>query len=145
MLYLNSGDLQTHVYEEVRNAIARSSDDIINNAIAAAVREAKGYLSRFDLIKLFGTDTEAATVTDENLKWHVTSIAVWKLCVLSNVNLNLDVIKILHQDAIDYLKDIQAGKSDPEGWIYKTDDPDSDYNENSQVQYTTNTKRRQHF
>lgn len=140
MLYLTKADLASHIYVENIDEITRNSDDLVTDAIDSAIAKAKGYLSRFDRTKLFD-----GTVVDVNLKRVIKDMAAFNLITLANVSLNYDVLKDLNEDAISWLKDVQSGKSDPEGWIYKEDDADTDYPEGSTVSMKSNTKRSNHY
>lgn len=136
------------MYAEVIAEITRSNDAIINKAITVAVSEAKSYLSRFDLLQIFGdADTEPTVEEDQLavLKDFVKDIACWKLTKLCNANINLELAKTSYDDAIKWLTKVQRGDADPEGWPYKADDPDTDVNENAAVQWSSNPKRTQHF
>jgi len=145
MPYLTPVELKTHIYPEIADAITREDDTIITNAINGAVAEAKSYLSRYDLLQLFGTDIVAATVTDVNLKNKVKDIACWYIVRLANPNINLELSRTLYEDAIKWLKDVQKGYADPEGWPYKADNTSTSFNENNFVQYSSNTKRENHY
>jgi hypothetical protein len=150
MPYLLAGDLDSHIYEEIRDEITRNDGDRITNAIAEGVSEAKSYLSRFDRQKLFGymngEEEIEATVEDEMLQNCVKSIAVWRLVRLANPNINIAMARTNYEDAISWLGKVQSGKCDPEGWPYKADDATSEeYNENNSIQWSSNTKRGNHF
>lgn len=120
-------------------------DLIVTTTIASAIAEAKGYLSRFDLLALFGDADTEPTVEDEHLKSIVKSLACWKLITLANPNVDLKLFRTMYEDAIKWLQQVQKGQADPEGWPYKADDPETPGNENSGIQWSSNTKRKQHF
>lgn len=119
--------------------------DIVAKAIQAAVAEAKSYLSRYDLMQLFGDDTTPETIADEHLKNIVKDIACWYLVRLANPNIDMTLFRTIYEDAIKWLVLVQKGQADPEGWPYKPDDPDTDYDESAGIQWSSNTKRRQHY
>lgn len=145
MPYLVKADLKTHLYDEITDEITRADDEIVATAISQAIAEAKSYLGRYDLLKLFGNDTTAPEVVDENLKSRVKDVAVWRLVRLSNPNISIELAKTNYDDAITWLRDIQKGIAEPDGWIYKIDDTETKYNENDQVQWHSNHKRHQHY
>lgn len=123
-------------------------DTIVATTISSAIAEAKSYLSRFDLLALFGdADTEPAVEDPyiEHLKSVVKSLACWKLITLANPNVDLKLFRTMYEDAIKYLQQVQKGQADPEGWPYKPDDPETPGNENSGIQWSSNNKRTQHF
>lgn len=145
MPYLLAGDFDTHMYSEIRDEIVRDDNDIITKAVAAAVAEAKSYLGKYDLLKLFGSEDVEPTVDDENLKNKVKDIAGWYLIKLANPNINMELFRTLYEDAIKWFKDIQIGKADPEGWPYKEDDAATGFDEAGNIQWSSNVKRRNHF
>jgi len=145
MPYLVKADFKTHLYDEITDAITRADDSIVSEAINTAISEAKSYLSRFNLLQLFGNDATAATVTDLNLKNKVKDMASWYIVRLANPNINMELMRTLYEDALKWLKDVQKGNADPEGWPYKDDNADTAFNENNFVQFSTNTKRDNHY
>ncbi|MEQ1677975.1 MAG: phage protein Gp36 family protein [Chitinophagaceae bacterium] len=144
MPYLVEADLKTHVYAEVITEITRSDNTIVPIAIAEAIGTAKGYLSRFNRTKLFDP---AATgyVADAQLLAAVKDICVWRCIRLANPNLSIEMARTNYEDAIAWLKDVQKGTADPEGWPYATDDADTERTEGSGVSLSTNTKRSNHY
>lgn len=144
MAYLVKADLASHLYSENIDEITRADDTKVTTAINAAIAEAKGYLSRYNVVKLFD-DADADFVDDPALEDHVKSIAVWKLLRLCNVNIPLEVMRTNFEDAIAWLKDVQKGMVDPDGWPYKDDNADTGYVEGSTIQISSNDKRTNHF
>ena len=146
MAYLiNAEDLSTHLYPEIVDTITRSEGDIVERAISSAIAEAKSYLSRFDLPKLFGSPEDDPEIEDEHLKNIVKDIACWQIIKLANPNINLELFRTSYEDAIKFLDKVMKGQADPEGWVYKSDNPDTPENENTTVQWSSNKKRIQHF
>ncbi|NOS94549.1 MAG: DUF1320 family protein [Cyclobacteriaceae bacterium] len=149
MAFITKTDLETHIYAELITEITRGNDTNIDKAIGSAISEAKMYLSRYNLLALFGNATTDPTVVDEyleHLRHLVTDIACWHLVKLSNPNIDLKLFRTLYEDAIKTLEKIMKGQATPEGWPYKADDPATEsYNENASVQYSSNPKRTQHF
>lgn len=145
MAFLVKTDLYTHMYEEVIEEITRESDTVVENCIKSAVAEVKSYLSRYDLVKLFGTDTAAKEVESEHLNSLVKDIACWRICCLANPNVDLKLFRTNYEDAIDFLKQVMKGQADPDGWPYKQDDTTTPGDESSSVQWSSNKKRTQHF
>jgi phage gp36-like protein len=140
--YLLAGDLDTHIYSEIRDVIVRDDADILTKAISEAVLEAKSYLSRYDLVKLFGSDDVEAR-DDEQLKSRVKDIAVWRLVRLANPNIEMALARTNYEDAVRWLKDIQKGVADPEGWPLREDM--SPLLDSGNLGYSSNTKRRNHW
>lgn len=150
MPYLSKGDFETHVYAEIIDTITREQESIVNECIAVAIDEAKSYLMRFDLVKLFGdySDPDNAiepTVKDSALKSKIKDIACWHLIKLANPNINLELFRTGYEDAIKYLDNIKKSQLAPEGWVYKTDDAGTEFNEGGMVYGKSNTKKRNHW
>lgn len=112
-------DLKTHIYEETLNEITRDNDDIVNEAIATGIEEVKTYLSKYDLVQMFGDETEnvSATFTNPYLKSLVKTVVIWNLMTLANINIDYEAKRTLYEDATNALKMIQSGKTDPR-WPY---------------------------
>ena len=137
-------DLSTHIYAEVINEITRADSTLVTKAIDTAIQETKMYLSRYDLVQLFGTDTVAPTITDEHLKSLVKDITCWHLIRLANVNVHYDVFKNAYRDAIKTLKAIMKGSASPDGWPYK-DTTDENLPEGSAISWQSERKRENYF
>lgn len=140
MAYLSRQDFESHIYADIISEIIRDNESLIDQAVNAAISLAKSYLRKYDLEKLFSEQ-----VVDENLKDKVKDLACWKLARLANPNINLELFKTLHDDAVAWFRDIMKGNADPDGWPYKEDDPATPYVENSSVAWNSNRKRTQHF
>ncbi len=121
---------------------ATDPDVIVETKINAAISEVKSYLSKYDLEALFADDAE---FDQENLKEIVKYVACWKLVSLANPNVNIELFRTNYKDAIDWLKLVQQGKAEPQGWPFPQDDPATPGNENTSVQWSSNKKRRQHL
>lgn len=114
------GDLKMKMYPEVQALITRGDTTIAVEAIDSAISETKMYLSKYDLVALFGsvTNNTAATFTDVFLKNIVKSLAVWNLLNLANPNVDMAVALTNYEQAIASLKAIQKGFAQPDGWPY---------------------------
>ena len=140
MAYLEKEDLYSHIYEENLDQITRDDDDKADAAIEAAVAEAKGFLNKYDLTKLFD-----GSVTDANLKMKVKDLAAWHLIVAANPNIDYAKFEGRYMLAIDkYFKLIQCGKISPEGWIFR-DTTDQEEANGSAVEWSSNKKRRNYL
>jgi phage gp36-like protein len=149
MPFLVKADFKTHLYAEIIDNITRADDTVLDKALSAGIAEVKMYLSRYDLLALFGTSLVEPTVAApylEHLKNLTKDVASWHLVKLANPNVDLKLFRTLYEDAIKLLEKIMMGKAVPEGWPYKADDPLTEtYNENTSVQFTSNLKRTQLF
>lgn len=122
MTIITAADLTTKIYQEIIDEITREDTTIVDNAIDTAVAEAKTFLSRYDLLKLFGDDVTEPVTQDAYLRQIIKDITAWYIISLGNVNLHYEHIRTCYEDAVSRLKDIQAGKMNPD-WPYqdKTD------------------------
>jgi hypothetical protein len=118
MPIITSADLGTHIYPEVINEIIRNDSTIADKAVDAAIQETKMYLSRYDLLQLFGDDANPPTVQDEYLKSLAKDLACWHLLRLCNVKIDYASFRTLYEDAIKILRSIMAGEANPQGWPY---------------------------
>ncbi|AYD48210.1 phage protein Gp36 family protein [Arachidicoccus soli] len=144
MAYLTLNDLTTHIYLEIINEIIRNDATIATKAINAAMGEVKSYLNRFDLVALFGTDTDAPTYNDEYLNSIVKDVACWHILKLANPNIDMAVFRSAYEDAIKFLINIQKGLVDPE-YPPKPDTTDNGFDESGTVGWSSNPKRSNYY
>jgi len=137
-------DLGTRIYPEIQTLITRGDDSIVIKAINSAIKEVKMYLNKYDLVALFGTDTEDPTIDDEFLKNMVKAIAVWHLILLANPNKDIALARSAYEDAISSLKKIMAGTAIPEGWPYR-DTTGETAAQGDAIYATSNPRRSTHF
>ena len=120
MAYLTKADLVTHAYVEIIDEITRQTDAIVDEAIDSAVEEAKSYLNRYDLLAMFGSDTVNPTFTNKFLNTLVKDIAIWRIIILANPNINVEVARAAYTDATKTLLKVAKGDLDP-AWPLRTD------------------------
>lgn len=139
-MYLQKADLYTHIYEEIIETISRENDTIVTTALNAAEREVASYLSKFDLLQLFGDNATPPTIEDAFLKQLCVSVAAWNFCKRDNPNINLEMLRTNYEDAIKTLEKIQSGKMDPE-WPRRQDNPDTTgFSESQTINWSANKK-----
>ena len=113
--------LSSHIYPEILAEITRDDNGALaTTAISTAIQEVKAYLSKYDLVQLFGDPVAntAATFTDGYLTHLVKCVACWQLIILGNPNLHYEHFRTLYDDAISQLKSIQKGTMQPPSWPY---------------------------
>jgi len=148
MPFLIKSDFNTHLYTEVIESITRNDDSIVINGISAGIGEAKSYLSKYDLLPIFGDAILNPTVSADTiayLKVIVKDLACWHMIRLANPNIDLKLFRTNYEDAIAWLTKVQKGQVDPPGFPYPADDPLTVGNENSGVKWSSNPKRKQTF
>lgn len=115
-MYISTDELKTHLYTENVDVITRQDDTIVQAAIDAAVAEAKGYLTAYDVKTEFektkpvnGADTRNAL-----LLIFIKDIAVWHFVNLCNAGTDLQLRQDRYERAIDWLKAVQKGNVTPD-------------------------------
>ena len=141
-IYLTKEELKTKIYEELLDIITRADDTIVEEEIHAAIDMAKGYLGRYDINALFGIEpsTPPTFTAAPGLKAAVKDIVVFNLASLANANYDMTVLNQRKEDAMRWLREIQAGKSIPHNWPLK-DTTEDTYPEGNQVSGFFNDKR----
>jgi len=113
MPFLSPEDFNTKIYKEKVDAISDGDTTLLPTAIKTAITEAQLYLSRFDLIDLFGK------IGDERdpilLQW-LKDISVWQLIGLANPGIDYEDSLTRRNNAIKSLKEIQGSTAVPMGW-----------------------------
>jgi len=136
MAFLTPADMKTHVFTGVMDAISDRDDSIMQQAIDAAVNEAKGYCSRYNVDILF-----AQSPPDPTLLMYVKNIAKWHFLCLSNANIETEDAHNRYEQAVRWLRDIQAGKTVPYNWPAATAPAGAD----TFFHVKSNRKRNNHF
>lgn len=140
MPIITPADLGTHIYPEVVSNMIRNNADIAVSAIGAAIQEVKAYLSKYDLLQLFGDDETDATVDDAYLTTLVKDIACWHLLRLANTGISYTAFRTVYEDAVTTLKAIAAGDIAPQDWPLLDTSA-----EVSAVTWSSNDKRDNYF
>lgn len=112
MALLTVAQMKTHIYTGVQNLISQGDNSIIQDAINAAMAEAKGYCSRYDLAALF----DNTTTPDPILQMHVKNMAKWHFMSLGNAAIDYDDAKTRYDQAIAWLKGIQKSDNVQPAW-----------------------------
>lgn len=145
MPIITVSELETKLYAEVITEITRGEITIAAKAIAIAEQECKMYLSRYDLIQLFGTETDPPTVDDEYLKNIVKDIACWHLQLLNNTGVAYATSRTAYTDALEQLKNIKTGALQPDGWPYKDAGTSTSLPEGNTINWKSNPRRSNHY
>lgn len=145
MAYIIKGDLEILIYPEIIETITRANATLVDKAIATGIAEAKSYLMRFNLLKLFGNDDTDPEVVDDNLKSKVIDLVCWQLIKLANPNVDLKLFRTNYEDALEFFKNVMKGQQSPDGWPYREDDPDTTMVEGAMVNSISNPKKKHHW
>jgi len=145
MLLVTIDDFKTHLYTEIMDEITRADESIIQTALDRGIAQAKGYCSRYAIPAIFGTADEEATVKDPQLAGIIKDLALWHFLQLGNTNIEMSRAQAAYEYAVSWLKDLQKGMVQPEGWPYHDTSTDATPPEGNAVAWSSNTKRSNHF
>jgi phage gp36-like protein len=111
MPFLEANDIETHLYGEVVYEINRSDSNLLQQAINAAVAEAKGYLTAYHLPTIF-----SATEDDRNpiLLLYIKDIAVWHFIQLANPAVDMELRRERYEYAVKWFEKVQSGRTNPD-------------------------------
>lgn len=142
MAYLTIEELSTHIYEGVVNEITREDDTIAQAAIDAAIGEARGYLTpRYDVAAIFASE---GSNRDPVLFLYIKDCAKWHFISLANPNIDLALAQIRYERAIKWLREVQAGITNPFGLPVPSIESDGT-NPKTGIQWKSNLKRDNQF
>lgn len=131
----------TELYPEIVNRIVRNDLKDAEQHILDAEDIAKGYMSKYDVDAIFGTEITESTFPSRSVKKIVKAIASWFLIKKANPNIDMELFHADFVWAIDWLKDLQKGDINPQ-LPYKKDNPDTPDDESvSDVSWSSNIKR----
>lgn len=101
---------QSDLYPEIISKITRGSDTEAELQLATAEDIVKGYLSKYDLVAIFGNATTQPTFESLSVKRIIKTIAAWFLIKRANPNVNTELFYDDYKNAIKWLEDVQEGK-----------------------------------
>ena len=107
MSYIQPAELTTHLGVEQIEAISDGDETMLAKAISAAIIQATGYLSGYDVEAEF---TKAGDQRNDLLVLWVKDIAVWHFINICNVNTSIELRAKRRDDAISDLRKIQKGE-----------------------------------
>lgn len=141
-MFVTKAEMKTHIYDGVAKLISEDDDEKLESAIEAAIIEAQGYCSRFDIAEIFDNESGDPNYRkDPTLAAHVKSIAKWFFIGLSNPQIDYDDAELRYNQAIKWLEKIQSGKIVPPGWPPAVQPEGAD----TFFHYKSNKKRRNHY
>lgn len=110
-MYLEPAEINSHLYGEVTDEISRGDVSLLTQAINAAIAEAKGYLTAYDLVAIF-----AAAGDERNpiLLLYIKDIAVWHYIQLANPAVEMDLRLQRYEFAVKWLDKVQRGQTNPD-------------------------------
>lgn len=110
-MFLEAAEFDTTIYAELIDAVSREDDAILLASIDAAISEAKGYLSDFDIEAIFaktGSDRHPLLLT------FIKDMAVWHFLALANPSADMELRKARYERAIAWLKGVQKNDIIPD-------------------------------
>lgn len=111
--FLTPDELNTHLYEGTVTAISDGDATLMPDAIAAAIQEAAGYMSRFDYVTVL---SQEGANRDPILLQYIKTMAVWHFIGLANANINYEVALDRYNKAIKWFDKVSDGRFIPIGW-----------------------------
>jgi phage gp36-like protein len=110
MSFLTVSELYTHLNQETIDEISRDDESIPQSSIAAAIEEARGYLTAYNTAAIF-----SAIGDNRNpiLLMYVKDIAVWHFINLCNPGIEYQPKLDRYEKAISWLGKVQSGKTNP--------------------------------
>lgn len=106
MSYIQPAEITTHLGAEQIEAISDGDETMLAKAISAAIIQATGYLSGYDVESEFA---KAGDQRNDLLVLWVKDIAVWHFINICNVNTSIELRAKRRDDAISDLRKIQKG------------------------------------
>lgn len=125
-MYLTAAEIYTHLYEETIKVISGEDERLLLTALKGAVKEAKGYLSAFDMSKEFA---KAGEERDDLLLIWIKDIAVWHYINIARPSVDIDIRERRYNAAIAWLKGVQKGDIVPD--FPRPVDPETNVETNS--------------
>jgi phage gp36-like protein len=119
---------KTSLYSEIIQQITRGDQEAAELQILAAESLVRSYMSRYDNDSIFGTTNSEPTYTGadvELIKKVVKIISSYYLVRMANPNVDIELFRADYEDALTWLKDLQAGNVNPD-LPYKPESPDGD-------------------
>lgn len=119
MDFITKQDFLTHMYEGSIDAISDNDDEILNDAIATAMAEASGYLSRFNTDIIFVSEDK---IKYANLRTYIKDMSKWHFINICNVNVDMEIAEKHYKPALVELGKIQSGRTVPKAWPLADED-----------------------
>lgn len=133
-MYLSAEELKTNMYAHVIEQITEGDDSVVEQAIDAAIEEAKSYLAqRYDVEKVFTAEGKGRNaLVLENVK----VIVIWRIITICNAETIYEMWKERYDRVIDYFKSVAKGITTPSLPLIK----DSQGNVTIQAKFGSNPK-----
>lgn len=110
-MFLTPEELKSHMYAHIVGEISEGDEQIVLQAIEAAIEEVRSYLRpRYDTDRIFSAEGPGRNaLVLENTK----VVTVWNLIKLSNVETIYEVWKERYDRVIKYLEGVAEGTRTP--------------------------------
>jgi phage gp36-like protein len=137
-MFITTDEFNTHIYQEIIDAVSREDEDILQASIDAALSEMKGYLSDYNIDEIF-----SATGDDRHplLLTFVKDITVWHFLNLANPSADLELRKVRYERAVDWLRGVQKGNIVPDLPVKESEDGE----QVGSIRFGSNTQRENHY
>jgi phage gp36-like protein len=139
-MYITIEELFTHLYPEQVEAIQGDDERFLTAAVSGAIVQAKGYLHRYDIPRIFGATGDSR---DPFLLIILKDIAVWHYINIANPNIDTAIREKRYNDATAWLRGVQKGDIIPDFPI--PENPDGTDRNTTGFQIGSNPKRSNHI
>ena len=133
---ISNKELYTHLYPESVEAISGDNERFLTAAIKGAIVQAKGYLHKYDIKKVFAAK---GSNRDDFLLIIIKDIAVWHYINIANPNIDFSIREKRYNDAVSWLKGVQKGDIIPDFPL--PEDADGNERNTTGFRFGSNPKR----
>lgn len=121
MSFITKEDFTSHIYEEALNTISRGNAKKLDDAIQAAMNQAKRSMKRYDTSTIFEITDEAEKAPYAELIIYIKDIAKWHFIGVCNVTVDYEDAEKRYKSAVSELKKISTGEN-IDGWPLNVED-----------------------
>jgi phage gp36-like protein len=108
-MFLEKDDLGSAIYGYQVDQITEGNDDLVQQAIGAAIQEVGGYLSGASLYDVPAIFVTTGTARNSLILTHTTTVAKWYLVELCNADVIYEQAKERYDRAVSWLIKLSKG------------------------------------
>lgn len=112
MTWISKADLHKSIDAGELEALTQGDDSIVEHGISVAIAQVKSYLAtRYDVSVIFGT---SGTERDPLVMRFCIDISIYEIAAIRQPGVDMEDRRARRDDAIDWLKQVQAEKISPD-------------------------------
>lgn len=134
-MLISKEDFYSHIYEEAVDTISRGNDAHLAMAIKAATGQALRAMARYDTDFIFDLEDDEEKAPYAELIMYIKDIAKWHFIAVCNVQVDYEVAKDRHKQAVTELDKISKGADIP-GWSLKAESNERLFRSGSSNKFT---------